>query len=324
MLGLNFTATICFYSNKFLRKWNPSHRKMRAFKKLADKREMYLATARKVHTCSQKDEENKNHSKRYSWQQNTRNRPTVFMCTAGYLIYFLFIYIFFPRLGHRKVIWSRCLMLFVDLYSNMTMATRISSKRSDVSAGGIWDRYGRGNPSHRSDAGGWEACWLRCKFERFVSGVFLWRWNFETTSGDILCGSYFAKLVRQMLCFPRLWRRCWKLWEMLWGSLCSACAVLRSFFHFDWVHHATAAWRYLSPTFEGRDPPIVSLPCWWWWWPKGVPPSPAPRCRGSCLASGFWKCCEDIGDETTGVAFHVSCKCSRFHSRREVSKTTAL
>jgi len=39
---------------------------------------------------------------------------------------------------------------------------------------------------------------------------------------------------------------------------------------------------------------------------------------GSCLASGFWKCCEDVGDETAGVAFHVACKWSRFHSRREV------
>ena len=95
-----------------------------------------------------------------------------------------------------------------------------------MSVGGIWGRYGHGNPSHRSDTGGWEACWLRCQLELFVTVVFLWRcWNVETPSGGHLCGSYFAKLVCQMLRFPRWWRRC------------SVCAVLRSFYHHDCVHH---------------------------------------------------------------------------------------
>ena len=35
--------------------------------------------------------------------------------------------------------------------------------------------------------------------------VFLWWcWNVETPSGGQLCGSYFARLVCQMLRFPRL------------------------------------------------------------------------------------------------------------------------
>jgi len=41
---------------------------------------MYLTTVSKVHSCSQKDEENK---KRYSWQQNTRNRPRIFTVCSG-------------------------------------------------------------------------------------------------------------------------------------------------------------------------------------------------------------------------------------------------
>jgi len=70
---------------------------------------------------------------------------------------------------------------------------------------------------------------------RFSLAV-LERWYSEWRPRHIY-GSCFAKLVCQMLLFPRLWRRCWNLW----GSLCSACAVLRSFFHHDWVHHTRAA-----------------------------------------------------------------------------------
>jgi len=66
--------------------------------------------------------------------------------------------------------------------------------------------------------------------------AFFWRWwNVQTLSRGHLCGPYFARLVCQILRFPRLWRQCWNLWGRLWRSLCSACTDLRSFFHHDWV-----------------------------------------------------------------------------------------
>ena len=74
-----------------------------------------------------------------------------------------------------------------------------------MSVGGVWRRYGRGNPSHRSDTDGWEAHWQRCQLQLFVTGVFLWRcWNIETPSRGHLSGSHFAKQQQSVRCcvFP--------------------------------------------------------------------------------------------------------------------------
>jgi len=72
--------------------------KKHAFKQPLKRSWMYLATVSKIHTCSQKDEENENNTKQ-ALQLTTKhkNRPTVFtVCSA------FFIFCFFPQLGNRQ------------------------------------------------------------------------------------------------------------------------------------------------------------------------------------------------------------------------------